>query len=221
ADTAYYVRVKASGTGAIDSQYTIIQTKTAAIPHLDSPTLAVKSAATTSLTISVGAVAGASRYILEYSASADFSSKKTKTLTKPGEVNLTSLKADTAYYVRVKASGSGAADSPYGGPMEARTLSAALSNAPSPNTLLANGLTGQSAEGALLSSDMIAAAAGAVLEDDPLFETLAASAQAWEPPVKSTYTGGYAAAEAYDTDELEICLDLLAGEAAFGMEAVL
>ena len=220
ADTAYYVRVKASGTGAIDSQYTIIQTKTAAIPHLDSPTLAVKSAATNSLTISVGAVAGASRYTLEYSASADFSSKKTKTLTKPGEVNLTLLKADTAYYVRVKAIGSGAADSPYGGPMEARTLSAALSNAPSPNTLLANGLTGQSAEGALLSSDMIAAA-GAVLEDDPLFETLAASAQAWEPPVKSTYTGGYAAAEAYDTDELEICLDLLAGEAAFGREAVL
>ena len=120
----------------------------------------------------------------------------------------------------MKAIGSGAADSPYGGPMEARTLSAALSNAPSPNTLLANGLTGQSAEGALLSSDMIAAA-GAVLEDDPLFETLAASAQAWEPPVKSTYTGGYAAAEAYDTDELEICLDLLAGEAAFGREGVL
>ncbi|MBQ1456863.1 MAG: hypothetical protein IIZ25_13545, partial [Thermoguttaceae bacterium] len=113
ADTAYYIRVKASGSGIKDSGYTTVQTRTAPIPRLDSPTVTVTAETANSLTISVGAAAGASRYTLEYSASADFGSKTTKTLTKPGEVKLASLKADTAYYVRVKASGSGATDSPY------------------------------------------------------------------------------------------------------------
>ena len=125
ADTTYYVRVKAEGTGIYeDSNWSSTQSaKTSQnTQKLATPTLSVSTKSKSELNVTVGYVANASGYTLEYATNASFTGKKTQTVSA-GSFTLNGLNANTTYYVRVKAEGTGRyEDSNWSSTQSAKTL---------------------------------------------------------------------------------------------------
>ncbi|MGN1063990.1 MAG: fibronectin type III domain-containing protein, partial [Thermoguttaceae bacterium] len=78
-DTQYYFRVKATGTGFTDSEYSAAVTaRLAGENQLDAPTLSIVSKTATAVQVKIGAVDNAATYVVEYSTSSDFANAKTK-----------------------------------------------------------------------------------------------------------------------------------------------
>ncbi len=108
ANTTYYFRVKANGTGNYsDSAWS--ETASAATEKiaLSAPSLTASAAGTDSVTVTVGEVMNASGYTLEYAVNVDFTNAQTLTFTDSGSQTVTNLNANTTYYFRVKANGTG------------------------------------------------------------------------------------------------------------------
>jgi len=108
ANTTYYFRVKANGTGNYsDSAWS--ETASAATEKiaLSAPSLTASAAGTDSVTVTVGEVMNASGYTLEYAENVDFTNAQTLTFTASGSQTVTNLNANTTYYFRVKANGTG------------------------------------------------------------------------------------------------------------------
>lgn len=130
ANTTYYFRVRAVGSGSYsNSPYSpVIQVKTNAI-KLSAPSLSVTAVGTSSISVTVGSVANASGYTLQYSTSSTFTNATSKTVVA-GTSSVSGLNASTVYYFRVMASGSGDySNSDYSATKSAETKSSKL---PSP-----------------------------------------------------------------------------------------
>ncbi|MBR0193647.1 MAG: hypothetical protein IJQ31_16445 [Thermoguttaceae bacterium] len=110
ANTKYYFRVRATSSGNFnDSNYCDVQTLTTPAKHLSTPSLSIVSTNSNSISVKVGTVANASGYKLQYSTSKNFSTLAGEEDNVPAGVAITidSLKANTLYYFRVKAIGTG------------------------------------------------------------------------------------------------------------------
>ena len=97
------------------------------IIQLGTPTLSVRATGSNSIQVTVGSVANASGYKVEYTTDSNFSNSKSKTLSSAGSSTIDNLNPNTTYYFRVMALGSGDyTNSGYSGPQSARTSSAKL-----------------------------------------------------------------------------------------------
>ena len=112
ANTTYYVRIMATGTGSYsNSDYSAAKPVATHKIKLAAPTLNIVFA-TGSSTIDVtwNAEANASSYIVQYTTDADFAAG-VESVTVGSQsmtwANLTGLKANTTYYVRIMATGTG------------------------------------------------------------------------------------------------------------------
>ena len=101
-ETTYYFRVKATAEGYLDSEWTSFAATTKK-ETLPSPTLTSVASTTGSITVSIGIVEAATKYVLEYASNSDFSSATQIKLTGAGSRAITGLTPATTYYVRVKA----------------------------------------------------------------------------------------------------------------------
>ena len=104
----YEFKVKAVGAGNYtDSEWS--ETASAATEKiaLSAPSLTASAAGTDSVTVTVGEVMNASGYTLEYAENVDFTNAQTLTFTASGSQTVTNLNANTTYYFRVKANGTG------------------------------------------------------------------------------------------------------------------
>ena len=107
--------------------YTLTVSRSAIQSKLDAPTLTINSNSTNSISVTVGSVANASGYTLEYSTSESFTGAKTQS-AYAGSNTLTNLSSNTTYYIRVKALGSGNyTDSNYSAVKTAKTYATKLS----------------------------------------------------------------------------------------------
>ena len=115
ASTTYYFRVKATSTNLGDSGWTTASAKTSAstTPTLATPTLSATSTTASSVTLSVGSVANATSYVLQYATNSSFTSSTSKTYTSAGSKTISGLSASTTYYFRVKATAANYTDSAY------------------------------------------------------------------------------------------------------------
>ncbi|MBQ9875136.1 MAG: hypothetical protein IJM30_11820 [Thermoguttaceae bacterium] len=129
-DTTYYFRVKATANGYNDSNWaTASATTQSDVQTLDAPSLTVSATTASSVTLSVGSVAGASTYVLEYSTSSNFASPSSASYSTSGSKTITGLNSGTTYFFRVKATASGYEDSSWAStsattPTVSQTLSA-------------------------------------------------------------------------------------------------
>ena len=108
--TTYYLRVKATAEGLADSDWLETSTTTD-LAALDAPTLTVLAATDNSAILSIGAVADATSYVVEYSTSETYENSSTATFSASGEVQIASLNPNTEYYFRVEATADGFDDS--------------------------------------------------------------------------------------------------------------
>ena len=107
ANQTYYFRVQAIGSGNYtDSNYSEYQSVTLGAPALATPTLSVSVTDSTSVSVTVGSVANASGYTLQYSTNSNFTNATTKTVLA-GSSTISGLSSGTTYYFRVMATGSG------------------------------------------------------------------------------------------------------------------
>ena len=112
ANTTYYVRIMATGTGAYsDSDYSAAKSATTYKIKLATPTLG-NVTATDSSTISVAwnTVTNANGYVIQYATNTAFTAgvaSMTVSSQSTTSVNLTGLNANTTYYVRIVATGTG------------------------------------------------------------------------------------------------------------------
>ena len=222
-DTVYYIRVKASGKDAKDSLYTVIEARTEEIPRLAAPTLALKARDEKSVTLTIGAVTGAKKYIVEYSTSPDFSSKKSKSTSRAGEVTI-KLTAGQQYFFRVTATASGYRDSEYGQLAGANLVAdinsaelntADLNSFDLKSALLADGLTDPRSGEEALSAEI---AAGGILFDNTPADAFAGSNRLWTPEVKGTSNTLLEERKDREAMELEICLNDLMTEFFFDIQ---
>ncbi|MBR5160516.1 MAG: hypothetical protein IKW80_02725, partial [Thermoguttaceae bacterium] len=94
------------------------------VAQLATPTLTASATGYNSVSVTVGSVEHASTYTVEYSTSDDFVNAATKTVTA-GTTAITGLSAETTYYFRAFANGSGDySNSAYSETTSATTLSA-------------------------------------------------------------------------------------------------
>ena len=107
--TTYYFRVKAKGGWDYsDSEYSAVKSATTSKITLATPTLSVVETGADSVFVSIGSVANASGYLLEYSTNPSFSNAKTMNVQETyRDFSISELKTNTTYYFRVKAIGSG------------------------------------------------------------------------------------------------------------------
>ena len=116
ANTKYYFRVKAVGTGNYsDSDYSDSKSATTNKIKLSTPSLDVSISSSNSVTVRVAAVPNASGYMLQYSTSSNFSNSTDVSLNANESSKLISnLSSSMTYYFRVKATGSASySDSDY------------------------------------------------------------------------------------------------------------
>ena len=78
--------------------------------RLGAPTLTAV-AGDDSITITVGSVANATEYVLQWGTSSDFSTCETRNLTEPGTIVFSDLQRSTTYYFRAQATADGYLDS--------------------------------------------------------------------------------------------------------------
>ena len=104
--TTYYFRVMAIGTGDyVNSDFSATQTATPSV-KLAAPTLSVGESGSKSVSVTVGNVANASGYTIQYSTDPDFANATTRSV-KSGTSVIGGLTAHTTYYFRVMATGDG------------------------------------------------------------------------------------------------------------------
>ena len=104
--TTYYFRVMAIGTGDyVNSDFSATQTATPSV-KLAAPTLSVGESGSKSVSVTVGNVANASGYTIQYSTDPDFANATTRSV-KSGTSVIGGLTAHTTYYFRVMATATG------------------------------------------------------------------------------------------------------------------
>ncbi|MBQ9874353.1 MAG: hypothetical protein IJM30_07805 [Thermoguttaceae bacterium] len=125
AATTYYFRVKATPSNAAeyrDSDYT---TTISTTTNLRTPTLSYvqNSKTSESVQLTIGNVAKATAYVLEYATDANFSSiDGTESFNSSGKKTISGLSPATEYYFRVKATGENYPDSVYSTNVSETTL---------------------------------------------------------------------------------------------------
>ncbi len=77
------------------------------IVQLEAPSFNALDAGTNYAVVNIGNIANASGYTLQYSTNSSFTNAQTKTFPVSGEHTISGLMADTNYFFRVKANGSG------------------------------------------------------------------------------------------------------------------
>ncbi|MDO4576249.1 MAG: fibronectin type III domain-containing protein, partial [Planctomycetia bacterium] len=109
ANTTYYFRVMATGTGSYNnSAYSTTRSATTGKITLAAPSLVASASGSNAVSVTVGTVANASGYSLQYSTSSSFTSTTTTTTTvTAGTRTISGLSANTTYYFRVMATGTG------------------------------------------------------------------------------------------------------------------
>ncbi|MBQ1338612.1 MAG: hypothetical protein IIY32_09875, partial [Thermoguttaceae bacterium] len=114
-DVGYALTVKAIGVGSSSGSVTATTAASVIVPltQLDAPTLAILAKTNTGVQISIGAVANATSYVVDYSLSDDFSDATTVTYKNPVTIWIMGLNSGAKYYFRVKASAAAYADSDY------------------------------------------------------------------------------------------------------------
>jgi hypothetical protein len=124
--TTYYVRVTAlAATGNVDSFVSATQSETTPSNQLATPTFTVVSRNPSSLSVTIGDVAGATGYAAQYST--DGATWTTATFETSGTKRLTGLAPNALYYVRVQATNGGVGDSDWSVSKSAQTASVRLS----------------------------------------------------------------------------------------------
>ena len=104
-NTTYYIRVMATGTGNYsNSDYATKSVKTPG--KLSAPSLSLTTNGTNAIDVTVGSVANASGYTLEYSTNSNFSNSVTRSVSA-GTMTISGLNENTWYYFRVMATGTG------------------------------------------------------------------------------------------------------------------
>ena len=140
ADIGYTIKVTATGTGIYTGSVTSAPTSVVPKIALAAPPLTASSTGPHSISVTIGNVPNASGYTLQYSTNPDFTNATTLTKNAAGSYNITGLAANTTYYVRAKAIGTGIyADSDW-----SVTASATTDAIPSKITLTAPTLTAYS-----------------------------------------------------------------------------
>ena len=123
--TTYYVRVMVTGSGAfINSDYSSAKSSTTHKIKLEAPALGnVVATGSSTINVAWGAMDNASGYTIQYATNASFSGALTKTVNLTNtSTDITGLKANTTYYVRILATGANAySDSGYSVPKMAKT----------------------------------------------------------------------------------------------------
>ncbi|MFM7067187.1 MAG: S8 family serine peptidase [Gammaproteobacteria bacterium] len=120
--TTYNYRLRASNAAGSSVAYSPVAS--VSMGSLPAPTgLATSNITATSITVSWGAVTGASNYTLEWSTNlagpwTALAAQTTRTFNHTGRAN------STTYHYRVRANVTGGSSSPYAGPVSATTLSA-------------------------------------------------------------------------------------------------
>ena len=110
--TTYYFRVKAVGDGRADSDWTTFDATTKpAQDQLPAPIVSTPSTTKTAVSFKITAVENATGYFVEYGTDPTFETCSTKSYSSAGVKTITGLTYATTYYVRVKATGTGYADS--------------------------------------------------------------------------------------------------------------
>ncbi|MBQ9874792.1 MAG: hypothetical protein IJM30_10040 [Thermoguttaceae bacterium] len=123
ANKTYYFRVKAVAAGYRDSDWTSFSATTgSSTQQLATPTLTKGAITSSSVTVTIGSVANATGYTLQYSTSSTFSTKTEKPYTSAGAKTIDGLSASTTYYFRVMATASGYTDSDWSTKVTATTL---------------------------------------------------------------------------------------------------
>ena len=106
-NTKYYFRAMALGGGVYtDSDYSQTASATTDRIKLTAPTLSVSTAGSYSVKVTVGEVAHATGYTIEYSTSPDFSNPTIHNVSA-GDMTIAGLNANTTYYFRAMALGEG------------------------------------------------------------------------------------------------------------------
>lgn len=102
--TTYYFRIKAQGAKYLDSEWKTLVLATEK-GTLAAPVLEYVSSDPSSITVKIGKVDGAEKYVLEYSQDQKFpeNAVKSTVLTKAGEASASDLDFGTVYFLRVKA----------------------------------------------------------------------------------------------------------------------
>ena len=116
ADTTYYFRVKATAERFNESAWSTTLSATTLNPSatpLETPNIAALSGTKTAIVIKLDAVEGAQKYVVEYATDASFSDAVAKPYSSAGSKTISGLTTGTWYFVRVKATATGRADSPY------------------------------------------------------------------------------------------------------------
>ncbi|MBQ9874010.1 MAG: hypothetical protein IJM30_06070 [Thermoguttaceae bacterium] len=117
--TTYYVRVKALSAGELDdSPWSSVLEATTTIP---APSLFVLSKTTNSITLAIGEVANAARYVLAIATDPSFASSTNQNLTSAGTKTISGLASATTYYFRVMATGTGLGSSAWSRTVNAKT----------------------------------------------------------------------------------------------------
>ncbi len=101
--TTYYFRAKASTADLPDSPWSqVVAVTTDTMTQLDAPTVSAAANGSSEIVVTVGAVAGAEAYTIEYSTDAAFAGAVSVEGTA-GKNTISGLNFETTYYVRVKA----------------------------------------------------------------------------------------------------------------------
>ena len=110
ANTTYYFKVMALGNDVhTNSSYSPTYSVQTLMPgKLASPTLSAAVTGFDSVSVTVGSVAHAASYSLEYSLNSNFSNATTVQNVQPGVTTISGLNRNATYYFRVRAIGTGA-----------------------------------------------------------------------------------------------------------------
>lgn len=112
-DTTYYMRVAAVASKD-KSVFATAEVHTKTLGKIATPSASVAAKKSSSVQISIGAVANATAYVVEYGTHVNFSGAVSQVYDSAGSWWITGLEAGSTYYFRVKAMAAGYTDSDYG-----------------------------------------------------------------------------------------------------------
>ena len=107
ANRSYNATTAGSASNGDQGDYTLTVTRNGLKVKLSDPTLSVVTTGTDTAAVTVGGVANASGYTLQYSKNPDFSNAANRNVPA-GTTTINNLSPDTMYYFRVMATGTGA-----------------------------------------------------------------------------------------------------------------
>jgi len=106
ANTAYYVRVMAVGTGRFsNSDYSTVKSVTTTKPTPDSPVITASAIDSNGIRVTWNPVGNASNYVIEYATNSAFTTNFGTIASTTTRRDITGLNPNTTYYVRVMALG--------------------------------------------------------------------------------------------------------------------